>query len=111
RAYAAAQTGRLQAAWNPGTGSINRDIRAGLKTVRNRARDLWKNNDYVRGYRTRNHVNIIGPEGFTLQNKAMLSRDVEDEKANFLIEQAWEEWCKSEYCTMSGQLSFLRVQW
>jgi lambda family phage portal protein len=111
RAYAAAAQGRLQSSWRVSTGSINRDIKAGTRPVRDRARDLWRNNDYVRAYRTRNRVNIVGAEGFKHQNKALLPNGEEDIAANKIIEDAWKEYCKAEFCTMSKQLTARQVQW
>lgn len=111
RVYQAAQMSRYTNDWLALAASIDQDIKAGLRPVRNRARDLVKNNDYAKGYMIRNKANIIGPEGFILQMKIQDPDGRYDDFANSIIEKKWEEWCRKEYCTMSGMWSFVVVQW
>lgn len=111
RSYSAAKYNRLVADWVSEYGSINRAIRDGHVTLLDRARSLWRNNDYVRALRHRIITNVVGSEGFTLQNHAMLPDGSDNEKVNDLIEEKWYEWCKRENCTPSGQLSFLELSW
>jgi lambda family phage portal protein len=111
RYYAAANNNRFTSDWLVSTSNINDDIKSGLVAVRNRARELWKNNDYVRGLRNRKRTNIIGPEGFKFQSRVKTRQGEVDQEANQIIEQAWEEWQKKENCTMSQKYSFLEVCW
>ena len=110
RRYAAAVTNRLTADWLTEQGSINKDIKSAFKTLLSRARDLAKNNDYVKGYLKRCVTNIIGSEGFKLQNRAINSKDEPDDSINIEIENKWNEWCKRENCTVHKTLSFLEVE-
>jgi len=111
RNYKVAVSDRLTSSWQIGIEKINDAIKAGLIRVRGLARELFKNNDYVKGYIGRSIAGIVGPNGFTFQNNAKLSTGEYDEISNNIIENAWEEWCKAEYCTMQKNISFLRVLW
>jgi len=111
RSYKAGRMNRLTNDWITAKSSINKEIRSDINAVRNRARDLWKNNDYIRGYANHNRANVVGAEGFNLQVKSKDKDGKDDETSNKKIEAAFKEWCKKQYCTMSGTLSFVRVQW
>ena len=110
RKYAAAATSRFTNDWVTEQGSINKDIKAAFKSLLSRARDLAKNNDYVRGYLKRCVTNIVGPEGFKLQNRAITVNGEPDEAVNIEIETKWREWCKRDNCTVHKNLSFIEVQ-
>jgi len=110
RGYNAAKKTRLLN-WALKFAPINRAIAEGIEGTRERARELYKNNSYVKGIRSLSRSNVVGHIGFVLQNRALLDNKELDEDANTAIEEAFKEWCKPEYCTMRGNLSFLRVQW
>lgn len=110
RSYAAARNTRFTMDWITERGSINKEIKYAWHNLLERARDLWKNNDYIRGYRSRCRANIVG-EGFILQNHALLKDGEEDMVSNQLIEDTFREWCLRENCTMSKQISFLELSW
>ncbi len=111
RGYKAAKMGRLTDDWLTTQISINREIRTDIRKVRDRARDSWKNNAYVRAYALRTRANEVGAEGFSFQSKVMLKNGNDDERSNKMIEDMWTEWCKKENCTMTGQLNFTRLLW
>lgn len=110
RAYSAAAATRFTSDWITEQGSINREIKAAHKKLLSRARDLAKNNDYVRGFLKRCVTNIVGPDGFKLQNRAILNNGDPDETSNVEIETKFDEWCRREYCTVHKTLSFIEVQ-
>uniref|UniRef100_A0A6H1ZMX2 Putative portal protein n=1 Tax=viral metagenome TaxID=1070528 RepID=A0A6H1ZMX2_9ZZZZ len=110
RGYAAAKRTRVFN-WGTGFASVNKAVRLGIKVVRERARELYKNNSYAKGYRNIDRVNVVGPHGFLLQNKAKTTTGELDEDINTEIEEKFVEWSKKEFCTMSGTMSFVRVQW
>jgi len=114
RSFEAAAVNRMTADWNIATASIDSDIRSGGIAVRNRARNLAQNNDYVKRYLTLARVNVVGPNGFKLQmNVRELAKNAEgkwtwmpDEMANMLLEQGFAEWAKRQNASVNGRLSF-----
>lgn len=110
RKYAAAATSRFTNDWITEQGSINREIKQAHTSLLSRARDLAKNNDYVRGYLKRCVTNIVGPDGFKLQSRAVLPNGEPDEKSNVEIEIAFDQWAKRQNCTIHKTLSWIEVQ-
>lgn len=116
RAFAAAGTGRTVADWTSTETTIDSDIRASLKTVRTRARNLSHENDYGKRYIALVRSNVVGPNGFKLQVKAAewamvdgAYKLVPDKLANQKIENAFYEWSKPANCTVNGRQSFRAV--
>ncbi len=111
RSYQAGKFTRLTSDWIATSDSIHREIRTDMVSVRSRARDLHKNNSYVRGYFLDNRANVVGPKGPTLQVRGMFPDGREDTAANEYIESMFQEWCEPEFCTMAGILDFVELQW
>lgn len=111
RGYDAGKMSRLMDDWNVDVADINIDIRNYKNKVDDRAYDLSKNNPYVKAYLVRSRANIIGDEGIKLQVRTRLPDNELDDFANILIERKFKEWGKKQNCTMSGRLSFVRLQW
>ncbi|MBY0237875.1 MAG: phage portal protein [Burkholderiaceae bacterium] len=88
RAYDAAKLGRRTADWVAGGGSANAEIGPALSRVRNRCRDMVRNNEYAAKALNTLVVNTVG-EGIVakMQDQAL-----------------WDDWC--EYCDADGQLDF-----
>lgn len=110
RGYKAAQINRLNSDFIGTSNSINREVRTDMVKVRNRARALWREDDYLQAYKLSLKSNIVGPKGIILQSKIMNPDGTEDTYANNTIEYNWNKWCKPEYCTMSGRHNFRGVQ-
>jgi lambda family phage portal protein len=113
RAYAAAGMGRLTADWLTGATTIDHDIRAGMVAVRSRARDLSQNNEFARAYLRAVRKNVVGSEGFALQVKAMnyvAGKPVADRLANSILENAFYDWSKPEYATVTGKMSLRKAE-
>lgn len=117
RAYAMAQHNRLTANWSRMPVAPNRDLRVGLRDMRNRSRNLQQNEDYIKRYLSLRENNIPGPTGFTL----MVSLEpLSDEPSEFeqkrdaaivrQIERAFEKWSHAENASASGKLSFVDQQ-
>lgn len=68
RRYDAARIDRLTADWVFGPLSGNEEIRGGIETVRNRARELERNDNLARKYLSMVEANIVG-RGFQLRVK------------------------------------------
>lgn len=110
RNFAAAMANRLTADWLNVSGSIDRDIRSGIRMVRDRARDLSKNNDYAKKFTRLLRLNVVGPYGFKLQNKAKDPGGAIDTLANTKIEEAWNDWSRRQNCSVDGKLSLRGIQ-
>lgn len=112
RGYQAAKNDRLTADWHVYDRTSDQEMRYELKTVRSRARDLYNNNDYAKKFVRIIQNNVNGPNGFRLQMKIKdgFGKDARlDEVANRKIEEAWKEWSKSDYCTVSKKLTLRAV--
>jgi len=97
RVYNSAQISRLTNDWLT-EGNIATDdiLKWQLDIIRYRARDLLKNNLYIKGYVDRMKANVIGENGFTLQNKAITESKRTAKLINDEVENIWWAWCKSK---------------
>lgn len=110
RSYQAAMIDRLVSDWMASTTSADAEIRGGLLTVRNRSRDLARNNDYYRNILKLFQVNVIG-EGMPFQAQIRMQRGgLLDSEMNSKIESEFNKWAKAESCDVSGKLSFYEMQ-
>ena len=110
RSYTAAATERLFAGWTTTSRTADEDIRRTLKIIRARARELERNNDYAKKFLKLCVVNIVGPNGMGMQNKAKDFNGALDKLANDQIEEAWQEWGKKKNCDISHELSWIDMQ-
>lgn len=111
RAFAGADMGRLQSDWIAPDLSSDAALRSNIRVLRNRWRDLEKNNDYARRFLAEFQVNVIGPEGFSFRNMAR-NDDADrtlDSVGNTLIQEEWTRWADS-YCDMSGEMRFSEME-
>lgn len=113
RAFAAAQYNRLVNDWMASSASIDSEMRGALKTLRNRTRDLCRNNDYAKNALRAIENNVIG-QGIRLQSQVMRARGRGagglDEKVNAQIEAEWSKWCKADSCHTGGTLNFADIE-
>lgn len=115
RAFAGAQTTHLTNDWNDIYTTLTSDLRAGLVRMRQRCRQLSMNDSWVKKYLLALAKNVVGPDGFILRNNAFDYKYDEKEKkwtreydktANKIIQEAWEEWCLPDYCSITEDISF-----
>lgn len=111
RAFDGARRGRLNADWMAMGTSANSELYGSLSTLRNRSRDLIRNNDYARGM-IRNIVDnvVFTGIGFQAQVKDVRDKTKNNDAINNRIEAAWKEWCQPEHCDVSGVNSFAEIQ-
>ena len=109
RNFESALQDRLTASWRATSLTSNDEIRQGLEVTRNRARDLAKNNEYAKKYLSLLVANVVGPNGFTLQNTAQESGKP-DTVARNLIEAAHAQWCTRGPCEISRRFSSVDAQ-
>lgn len=110
RNYEAAVGGRLYGDWNLSWGDADTELRVNLSRMRNAARDLERNNDYVRRFLAAVTINTVGPRGIVLQARVRKPSGDLDNDTNRLIEAAWAEWGRRGVCTVDGRLSWVDVQ-
>lgn len=120
RNFGAAAVNRLTQPWSAfGDMSLDSVLHTQLPILRQRARDLRKNNEYFQKYLSMLKSNVVGECGMTLKNKACdphtfadgeLIPGKPDKLANALIEEAFWEWGKKENCTTAKNLSWTQVQ-
>ena len=110
RGFDAVKTGRLFADFNSMTRSSDSELKPALRTLRNRCRELSRNDEYVRRYLQLIKVNVVGPNGVSVQAKARNPDNSLDAPGNKIVEQAWQRWSKAGNCTVDGRLSFVDSQ-
>jgi lambda family phage portal protein len=117
RSYNAAVLSRLNSDWLATGNSADSEIRGGVRLLRQRCRELERNNDYVRRYLKLMSNNVLGHCGIGLQMKIKerVLKDKQwvekyDDLANNIIEDAWESWGKSATCTIGKNRTWLDVQ-
>lgn len=108
--YAAAAYNRLNADWIMGPSSPDQELRADLRKLRDRARQLRRDNPFAARYVQLQEHGIIGPHGMTLQARVINARSKPNLRANALIEEAWATWARPESCTVDGRLGFAEVE-
>lgn len=113
RQYAGAAYGRLLSDWIASSTSQDAESRMALRTLRNRSRDLGRNNDYVVNALRAIQNNIIG-QGVKLQSQVKRVRGPGagqmDNDLNEAIEAAWRSWQRARNCHTAGVLSFSAME-
>lgn len=109
RAFAGAVGGRKAAGWLAPNTSQNSEVKASFNTLRNRARELGRNNPNATSYLLGLEVNVVGT-GIRLQSIVKDQEGNSDQKVNELIESEWKKWCRMESCDVRGMLSFQDIE-
>ena len=94
--------------------TIDRQIYGSIVLLRDRARDLHLNNDYVHKYVDLMSNNIVGPNGFNLKVQGYMynpttKKLVLDNDNNLIVKYAFQDWCEREYCEITGKYSFVSL--
>lgn len=111
RSYTAAQVSRLASNWTTQNTSGDYEIKAGLKALRARARELSRNNDYAKKFLNMVMINILGGNGITFQSKIKYKNGEWDSEANDEIETAWADWGKKTNSPeVTNRLSWRDIQ-
>jgi lambda family phage portal protein len=110
RGFAAAKTDRFTQGWTVANMSADAELFTALRTMRARSRDMAINDDYVKRFLELVKVNVVGPRGVALQNRAREADGRLDAQANQLIEDAWSKWGKVGTCSIDGRLSWIDAQ-
>jgi len=106
RAYQGARVSRLTADWVTSGTSADSEIKSSFKALRNRARQLCRDNDYARQALRSIQNNVIG-HGIKHQSQVRMQRGGRlDQAINGQIHEAWEKWMHKSRCDVSGLLGF-----
>ena len=110
RSYQGANTGRLFADFLTTSTSADAEVKDNLRILRDRGRELARNDAYISRYLNLMVSNVIGKQGVRVSSKSYNDDRSLDLGANLLIERSWKEWTQLGNCTANGRLSFLDCQ-
>jgi lambda family phage portal protein len=110
RAYEGAMVSRLTADWVTSSTSADAEIDGSLIRLRNRSRQLLRDNPYAIAARRAIVVNVIG-RGIRMQSRVPMLRGGGrlDKPTNDRIEAWWRDYCRKEHIHTAGKLSFPRI--
>src|SRR5690606_38879375 len=100
--FAGATSNRLLADWIfASTQSADQEIRGSLTTLKQRSREMARNNPHAARYLQLKADNVIGDEGILLQARILdPTNDRLLDKVNRRIEKAWLRWGEVGVCTV-----------
>jgi lambda family phage portal protein len=110
RSFKGASGGRLFADFFSSSASADQELKQALVTLRNRSRELSRNDAYVSRYLNLLTSNVVGASGIRVNSKARDPSGTLDQTANSLIESAWKKFSKLGNCTVDGQQSMIDCQ-
>lgn len=103
RRFEAAIVDRLTSDWMTTSALIDAELRTDLDRLRQRSRDLAKNNAYAANFLRSVRRNLVGPDGPVLQARVTDPNGAPDTLANRAIEAAWLEQCRPGNFEVSGK--------
>lgn len=110
-AYRGSEAGRLRGSWTPGGGSADRDLLPELATLRERSRDLVRNDGIASGAVDTITTNIIGsgirPQSRLDREVLKINEDYADQLQK-QIEKVWERWVP--YADAGGRMNFYEIE-
>lgn len=111
RMYEGARVTRLTSDWVSAGTSADAEIKSSLPRLRNRSRQLVRDNDYARAAVRAVRNNVIGT-GVRMQAQVRMQRGGGrlDEAMNRAIEQVWAQWSRKDSCHTAGRLSFADME-
>ena len=111
RGYAGAMISRLTNDWLSSQASADAEIRTSLRKLRDRSREMVRNNPYAKQAKRTTQINVVG-SGIKLQSQVQQVRTRKpNEQVNRLIEQKWNMWCRAQHCDVAGRHSFHMMEW
>lgn len=110
RKYAGASTGRLFEDFRASSTSADAEIKNQLRILRERSRDLARNDSFVARYLNLMVSNIIGSNGIRLGVKARNTDGSLDIIGNRVVETEFAKWSRMGNCTLNGRQSFIDCQ-
>jgi len=111
RMYQGAQVSRLTSSWVAAATSADAEIKGSIKRLRQRSRELVRDNSHARQAIRSITSNVIGPSGIKLQSQIRKQRGGKlDTKINGEIESVWHEWGRYDSCHTAGRLCFTDIE-
>lgn len=111
RMYQGATISRLTSDWVSSGTSADSEIRGSLTRLRNRSRQLVRDNDFARQAIRTVQNNVVGTGiGFQSQVRMQRGSGRLDQAVNDAIEMAWKTWGRKENCDVGGRLSFSDIE-
>jgi lambda family phage portal protein len=104
---AAAEKARYGDLRNTG-GSADRELRAGLRALRNKSRWLARNSSSMKRYMWLMVINIVGDKGFVFKSRVRKLDGDPDTTLNERVEKAWAKWC--EQPTVDGVMTIVDLE-
>jgi len=102
---------RLTNDWLSSQASADAEIRTSLRKLRDRSREMVRNNPYAKQAKRTTQINVVG-SGITLQSQVQQVRTRKpNEQANRLVEEKWSAWCRAKHCDVAGRHSFHMMEW
>ena len=108
--FSGTATDRLTGNWTSTPLPINATLQNELRPMRARARDLAKNNDYVRRFLQLAKTNVVGSKGIQLQSLIVDTNGTADIEARQAIESAWREFSRKGRGEYTGLLTMCAAQ-
>jgi lambda family phage portal protein len=109
-AYHAGEVSRLFADFQGTYGSADADLRGDLVLMRNRARQMARDDVYVKRFLELLETNVIGDQGMVLQVKARDTAGGMDVIGNRIVEDAWTVFGQVGNCTADGLMSMVDLE-
>ena len=110
RMYQGAQFSRLTADWVTSNTSADSEVYGSAQKLRDRARQLCRDNDYARQALRAIEGNVNG-QGIPFQSQVRMQRGGKlDTGINDAIEAAWKRWSYAQHCHTGGKLSFADIE-
>jgi lambda family phage portal protein len=110
RGYAGAAWGRTMSDWVTLSTSSDAELYMGLRALRNRSRDLARNNEYALNAFRQITNNVVGG-GMRFQAQVPKRRGTAlDDVVNDRIEALYKRWCRAEFCHTAGKMSFAAIE-
>ena len=110
RAYHGADTGRLFSDFISSSRSADSEIKPSLRILRDRCREISRNHPYAKRYLQIMTTNVVGPNGVRIQVRKRNDDGSLDSVGNRIIEQAWQQWGRTGFCTVDGRMSWSQAQ-
>jgi len=105
RMYQGAKYDRLNANWVTASTSQDSETLTSLRILRDRSRQLIRDNEYAAAMVRLVQQNVVGPSGIKLQMQIKLKNGKLNENLNAAVESEWERWCEKQSLHTAGQLN------
>jgi len=110
RSFAGALFGRLVNDWVAQSTAQDSEIRTSLRALRNRSRQLVRDNDFAKNAVRAVQNNVIG-QGIQMKAQVKMLRGPGlNDNTSQQIEDLWAQWCRKDNCHAAGILSFQDIE-